>query len=473
MVNQDKLFPENPLLIIDDEPSWLKSMALSLKAFANITNIVFCQDSREAEKMLAQKRYSLVLLDLTMPYLSGELLLKDISEKHPDLPVIVVSGMNQIETAINCIKSGAFDFFVKTDDRQRIINGILNALKQSEQRQENQRLAESLLFDAVPDHAAFSGIITINEKMQRILAYLSAVSSSREPLLIQGESGTGKELIARALHQFGYADRPLVAVNVAGLDDMVFSDTLFGHVKGAYTSAEGLRKGMVEEAGDGVLFLDEIGDLSAASQVKLLRLLQEGEYYPLGSDKPKKCRARIVVATNLDLQHKEAEGAFRRDLLFRLSTHRIELLPLRERKEDIPYLLDFFLNEAASAAGKKTPTYPPELLTLLNAYHFPGNIREMKAMVHDAVSVHAKGVLSLERFKEAIAVSGSALSEEALTVPLSQLHIKFPERLPTIKDMTRLLIAEALERTGGNQSQAAQLLGITHQALNQRLKKLS
>ena len=275
------------------------------------------------------------------------------------------------------------------------------------------------------------------------------------------------------MHRYAYADKPLIAVNVAGLDDMVFSDTLFGHVKGAYTGAEGVRKGMVEEAADGVLFLDEIGDLSAASQVKLLRLLQEGEYYPLGSDTPKKCVARIVVATNHDLQRMEAQGVFRRDLLFRLSTHRIALPPLRERKEDLPALLDHFLEEAASAFGKKLPTLPPELLTLLHAYHFPGNIRELRAMVQDAVSVHVKGVLSMERFREAMKISGSSVPAVAENFPESQFDIRFPERLPTIKEMTRLLIAEALERAQGNQSQAAQLLGITHQALNQRLKKLS
>ncbi len=473
MTGQDRLFPKNPILIIDDEPSWLKSMALSLRLFADITNVVLCQDSRDAVNLLAEKSFSLVLLDLTMPHLSGELLLKSFSEKYPELPVIVVSGMNQIETAIECIKSGAVDFFVKTDDRQRVINGILNAIRQAEQRRENKRLAESLLFDSAPAHFAFAAIVTANDRMKRILTYLSAVSASCEPLLIQGESGTGKELIASALHRYAYADKPLIAVNVAGLDDMVFSDTLFGHVKGAYTGAEGVRKGMVEEAADGVLFLDEIGDLSAASQVKLLRLLQEGEYYPLGSDTPKKCVARIVVATNHDLQRMEAQGVFRRDLLFRLSTHRIALPPLRERKEDLPALLDHFLEEAASAFGKKLPTLPPELLTLLHAYHFPGNIRELRAMVQDAVSVHVKGVLSMERFREAMKISGSSVPAVAENFPESQFDIRFPERLPTIKEMTRLLIAEALERAQGNQSQAAQLLGITHQALNQRLKKLS
>ena len=195
----------------------------------------------------------------------------------------------------------------------------------------------------------FAGIVTRNRRMQALFQYVEAVAHSPEPLLVTGESGVGKELVARAVHDLAGEDEPWVAVNVAGLDDNHFADTLFGHARGAFTGAEQARGGMIDKAGSGTLFLDEIGDLSAASQVKLLRLLQEGEYYPLGSDRPQKLRARIVVATNVDLAASQAAGQFRKDLYYRLCAHHVHIPSLRERREDLPLLLDHFLEQAAQA----------------------------------------------------------------------------------------------------------------------------
>jgi len=472
MTTTKALYPERPVLMVDDELPWLRSMTMSLKSVAGITNIRQCQDSREVLNLLIQDSYSLVLLDLTMPHTSGEELLRRIRETYPQTPVIIISGMNQIETAIRCVKEGADDFYVKTDERERIINGIQKVLKQNRLEQEIRQLSDSLLQGKRQQHPAFASIVTKSAKMHSIFSYLQAVANSVEPILISGESGTGKELIAKSLHQLCHPDKPLIAVNVAGLDDMMFSDTLFGHIRGAFTGAEQTRMGMIEKAADGILFLDEIGDLSMASQVKLLRLLQEGEYYPLGSDQPRLSKARVLVATNHKLAQKEAEGSFRRDLLYRLHAHRVELPPLRKRKEDLPLLLEHFLQEAATILDKPVPTYPAELITLLATYHFPGNIRELRAMVHDAVSVHSKGVLSMQRFKEAI---GSDLQEQgpsAVTSVGQQVKVRFSDALPTLKEVSRLLIEEAMQRAQGNQSIAARMLGITHQALNQRLKKM-
>ncbi len=472
MPQTHRIYPEHPVLMVDDELPWLRSMAMSMKSVAGITNVTLCNDSREVEGLLERSVYSLVILDLTMPHLSGEELLRLLSERHPELPVIIISGMNQVETAIRCVRAGAEDFYVKTDERERIITGIQKVLKQVRLEQEIRQLSATILDGDPSAHPAFSGIISRNVKMHSIFNYLKAVASSMEPILITGESGTGKELIARAVHQLSAPDKPLVAVNVAGLDDMMFSDSLFGHVKGAFTGADKIRQGMIEKAGDGVLFLDEIGDLSMASQVKLLRLLQEGEYYPLGSDQPRKSKARILVATNHKLAEKEAEGSFRRDLLYRLHSHRVELPPLRERKEDLPPLLDYFIKEAATSLGKPVPSYPPELVTLLSTYHFPGNIRELRAMVHDAVSVHGKGVLSMARFKEALGSPDNLPQESASSAAAgSDAKVIFTETLPTIKELTQLLVDEAMHRAQGNQSIAARMLGISHQALNQRLKK--
>ena len=462
------LFPLDPILLIDDEPSWTHTMALSLRLSSGINNISICNDSRDALELLSQQKFSLILLDLTMPYISGEDLLTQIKESFPEIAVVVISGMNQIETAIRCVKKGAEDFYVKTDERERVVNGILRILKQVQLRQENALLSRSLFENSKSIDPAFKHILTVCQRMKGIFSYLKAISRSLEPVLVMGESGVGKELIASALHQLSCPDKPCIAVNVAGLDDVVFSDTLFGHVRGAFTSADGVRQGIIEEASGGILFLDEIGDLAPSSQVKLLRLLQEREYFPLGADKPRKLNARIVVATNQNLNERESSGTFRRDLLYRLNAHRVDLPPLRQRTEDIPLLLEAFLEEAAQMLGKKIPKYPPELLNLLTAYHFPGNIRELRSMVFDAVSVHQKGTLSLSRFIDAM---GLADVPNINSSTVQSQSIQFPAQLPSLKEVGSLLVDEAIRRANGNQSVAAKLIGVTPQALSKRLNK--
>jgi len=280
----------------------------------------------------------------------------------------------------------------------------------------------------------------------------------------------GKELVARAVHRLSDSRGQLVSVNVAGLDDNVFSDTLFGHLRGAFTGADQPRRGMIEEAAEGTLFLDEIGDLSIASQVKLLRLLQEGEYFPLGSDRPKRLTARIIVATHQNLSAKEAAGSFRRDLYYRLRTHRIQIPPLRDRLGDIPLLVEHFLHKAAQDLGKKKPTPPRELFQLLASYGFPGNVRELRAMIYDAVSVHRDRVLSLESFIRAIGSTADSGSGGDVRLPGESLF-KGMERLPTITDTVEQLIAEAMERADNNQTIAARLLGISQPALSKRLSR--
>jgi DNA-binding NtrC family response regulator len=236
-------------------------------------------------------------------------------------------------------------------------------------------------------------------------------------------------------------------------------------VRGAFTGADQPRRGLIEEAADGTLFLDEIGDLATASQVKLLRFLQEGEYLPLGSDRPKRVKARVIVATHQDLAAKERAGAFRRDLFYRLRTHRVHVPPLRERKGDIPLLLDHFLGEAARALGKRKPTPPKELAQLLATHPFPGNVRELQAMVYDAVSVHKDRVLSMQTFLDALGQREERPAPSAPRNPFSGL-----EPLPRFDEALELLVHEAMARAGGNQTIASRLLGISQPALSKRLK---
>lgn len=463
------LNPPTPILLVDDESAWLRSLALVLERSAGLNHLVLCQDPREVMGLLTEREFSLVLLDLTMPHLGGEALLEQISQHHPELPVIILSGMNQLETAVRCVKLGAFDYFVKTVEEDRLCSGVLRALRMQELQRENDLLQRQVLAPPLEHPEAFSRFVTCNDRMRALFRYLEAVAPSSQPVLITGESGTGKELIARALHDLGRPQGPWVAVNAAGLDDTVFADTLFGHTRGAFTGADQARAGMLGEASGGTLFLDEIGDLSAASQVKLLRLLQEGEYFPIGSDRPKKSTARIVVATNHDLAARQATGHFRKDLYYRLRAHQVHLPPLHERKDDIVLLLAHFLAEAATELGKPIPTPPPELAVLLTSYHFPGNVRELRAMVFDAVSAHQSRKLSMDSFKQAM-----GLTEGTPPPPVGmedEPPLRFGQRLPSIDQAVQLLVEEALQRSGGNQSLAASFLGISRPALNKRLKK--
>ena len=466
---KETTYPDFSILLVDDEPAWLGSLSLTLETCGGISNIMTCSDSRQVMALLDGGRIGLVLLDLTMPHLSGEELLEQIAEHHPEILVIVVSGLNQLETAVRCMKLGAFDYCVKTDEEDRIVGGVLRAVRMVEMRRDYQEMSNRMVSRELRHPEAFSAIVTADRSLLAIFSYVEAVAKSPQPLLITGESGVGKELIARAAHILSGCRGKLVTVNVAGLDDTVFSDTLFGHVRGAFTGAEQARRGMVEEAGDGTLFLDEIGDLSIPSQVKLLRLLQEGEYFPLGSDLPKRLKARIIVATHQNLQEKERGGTFRRDLYYRLRTHQVHLPPLRERQGDIPLLLDHFLEEAARTLGKKKPTPPKGLAQFLATYSFPGNVRELKAMAYDAVSVHRDRMLSMDSFVKAVERSQQE-SGPRLAPPAKQNPFAGFDELPTFSDAAAFLVMEAMDRAGGNQTLAARLLGISQPALSKRLK---
>jgi len=469
----EALYPSFGILLVDDEEAWLRSLSMALALSGGISNTQRCADSREVMGILARKEIGLVLLDLNMPNLSGEALLSAIVEEHPEIPVIVISGLNQVETAVDCMKRGGFDFFVKTVEEERLVQGVQRAIRMIELQRENREMQTRFLSDRLDHPEAFAEIITGDPAMRPIFRYIEAVSKSSQPVLITGESGVGKELVARTIHRLSRVREKLVSVNVAGLDDNVFSDTLFGHTRGAFTGAEVARKGMVEHAADGTLFLDEIGDLSVPSQVKLLRLLQEGEFFPLGSDLPKRMNARVVVATHHDLAAKQGSGQFRKDLYYRLCAHHVHIPALRERPGDIAPLLDHFLEEAARELGKKKPTIPKELPVLLGNYPFPGNVRELRSMVYDAMSLHESRMLSMDSFKRAMDKQGFHPAERSCAAGQAGSVFVASEPLPPAREIVDLLIADAMKRAAGNQSIAARLIGISQPALSKRLKKLA
>ena len=331
-----------------------------------------------------------------------------------------------------------------------------------------ERLWEKYFNTKLGHPEVFSSLITQNKLMHNVFRYLESVAPSRQPILILGESGVGKELVAKAVHKVSGLTGPLISLNVAGLDDNHFSDTLFGHLRGAFTGADKDRKGMISQAAGGTLFLDEIGDLSLTSQVKLLRLLQEGEYFPLGSDRPKRLEARILCATHQDLEERVAERSFRKDLYYRLQTHQVKIPPLRDRCEDLAMLLDHFLDQAAKELGKTKPTPPKELVGLLASYSFPGNVRELRAMVYDAVSSHSGGVLSMSSFRQRI--EGKEGVGQIFKQTVANPFLEF-DCLPSLSEMGDQLIDAALVRANGNQTLAASLLGIAQPSLSKRLKR--
>jgi DNA-binding NtrC family response regulator len=460
-------YPDLPILLVDDEEPALRSMSVVLRSHG-MTNTVSLSDSRQVLPTLAEQQVTFVLLDLIMPHVSGQELLEAMVSEHPDVPVVITTAVDEVDTAVECMKSGAFDYIVKPIEEDRLLSAARRAIEIHDLRRENELLRASLRTRAIQHPEAFADILTDSEEMLAVFRYAEAIARTSQPVLIVGETGVGKELIARAIHVLSGRPGEFVPVNVAGVDDTLFADTLFGHVKGAYTGAASDRQGLIERASGGTLFLDEIGDLSPTSQVKLLRLLQEREYLPLGSDVARQTNARTVVATNRDLVALQESDRFRKDLYYRLRAHYVEVPPLRERREDLPVLVDHFLDGAARDLGKKKPSAPAEILDVLGAYHFPGNIRELQALVFDAVSKHVSGILSLDTFKQALGSSGRSPSERVV----AEGSVQFGPRLPSLKQARVLLIEEAMRRAKNNQSVAAQLLGVTRQALNKYLKSI-
>lgn len=458
-------YPFHPVLLVDDEIDILESYRMSLR-MNRINNLVLCEDSRQVESLLEKQTFSLVVLDLSMPHVPGMTILEMLQQRFPDTPVIIVTGVNDVSTAVECMKKGALDFLLKPVEENKLIAAIHTAHELSELRRENEALRTQMLRAGLSRPEAFSPIITINPAMKAIFSYIEAIAPSTRPVLVTGESGTGKELIARAIHESSGRKGTFVAVNVGGLDDTVFSDTLFGHRKGAFTGADSDRAGLIEKAAGGTLFLDEIGTLQTPSQVKLLRLLQEKQYYPLGADTHRTSNAAIIAATNENLARRTREGSFRTDLYYRLKTHRLHIPPLRERIEDIPCLVEHFAAEAARSMGRDVPEIPDEVFGILGGYTFPGNVRELQAMMHDIVARSIAPSLEPKLFTECISSEIDATVEAAPSCSPAHSAIYYTGPFPTLERVKEFLFEKAMKLSGGNQSVAARMLGISQSSLS-------
>jgi len=458
------------ILIVDDDPVTTELFKTILEAHDR-KNVLVCGDSREVMGILAKQSVSVLLLDLNMPHISGQELLPQITSEHPEIPVIILTSEDNVDTAVECMKFGAFDFMAKPIDRNRLVNAVSHAVKIRELQDEVYILSTPGEVVDLQDPDAFGEIITVSPNMRKIFRYLEAAARSPKAVLVTGESGTGKELVARVVHRLSGKTGDFVPVNVSGLDDTIFSDTLFGHTRGAFTGAESQRAGLIEKASGGTLFLDEIGDLQIGAQVKLLRLLQEGEYYPLGSDRAHRSGARIVAATNADLHQKQKDGTFRKDLYYRLMAHHAQIPPLRERREDIPPLAQHFLTESAAALGRPKPGLPRELIVLLSNYAFPGNVRELQSVIYDAVSRNEGGTLSVAHIRDYLRRQQEHNGAMPQGTTADGRNISYAEPFPSLKEVEDFFISEALHRAEGNQSLAASMLGVSQSTLSRRLRK--
>ena len=460
------MYPEFSLLLVDDEEPWLRSLTFSLLSAASISNVLTCQDGREVMGILERHDVGLVLLDLTMPHFQGEDLLTQIRTCHPETKVVVITGRNDVDTAVRCMRKGAFDYYIKIWGEDRLITGIQHAVRITELERQSCRSSKSILNKELAHPEAFSDIVTASDCLLDIFRYIEAIAPSPEPVLITGESGVGKELIARAIHNV-YGRGEIVSVNMAGLSDTMLEDTLFGHKKGSFTSAQDERGGLVARARDGILFLDEIGEMSNAAQAKLLRFIQEGEYYPIGSDVPRKLSCRVLVATNRDMERGIKDGSFRADLFYRFA-HRIHVPPLRERREDVPLLAALFLEHSGVVYKRQRQAVSSEVMLMLSRYEWPGNVRELQKVMLHAASLR-KSRLDVGDFASLLDVNAATGFNPPHAKNLVDMLIK-ADVIPTFAEMKQIMTSAAMIRSKGKQILAAKILGISQPALSKRLK---
>jgi DNA-binding NtrC family response regulator len=460
---------DRTVLVVDDNVDFLNEVRLMLLS-NDIKDIIALDSGSRVIEEVEKGGIAVILMDWMMPETSGADLLPLLIQRFPHIPVIVMTAVSDVQTVVGCIKMGAFDYITKPVDVNRLLSSISKAFQLNELAIQNRRLKEYLMGDTLlrPDY--FSSIITANPRMQALFKIIETMAGNTNPVLVTGETGVGKELFARAIHATSGLSGPFVPLNAAGLDDMMFADTLFGHKKGAFTGAHEQREGLIAKAQGGTLFLDEIGDIGVESQMKLLRLLQEREYYRLGSDALIKSNARIIAASNCDFEAMMASGKFRRDLYHRLRNHHIHIPPLRERRGDIPLLIESFLQKAAESCGRPVPSINSHTMDMLVSYDYPGNVRELQHFVEQAVSCNHSATLDISDF------IGLQIGDDAPKRSLQilreggfQLKASFDE-FPDMGKVEQLIIEEALRITAGNKTQAADLLGISRPTLNRKLE---
>ena len=445
------------ILIIEDEPRMRRLLEISLGEDGHSVQTV--ADAETALKQLRREPVDLIVTDLKLPGMNGLEFLNEARKLDSGVPIVVMTAYGSVETAVEAMKSGASDYVLKPFSMAEMKLVINKELDVQKMREENRTLREAL-----GRRYQYRNVIARSARMQEVLALVERVAPTNSTVLLGGESGVGKDLIARLIHQNSRrAAGPFIKINSTAIPDNLFESELFGFEKGAFTGAVASKPGKFELADKGSLFLDEIGDVPAPIQVKLLRVLQEREFERLGGTKTLKVDVRLIAATNKDLREALEQGTFREDLYYRLNVVPIDLPPLREHKEDIPDLVQHFLARFAAGNGKEIESITPAALKALMDYHWPGNVRQLENTVERAVALSSAKVIDVNDIH---LDSGRQRNHAATSAPGF-----LPEGM-TLEQWEDEMIREALRRASGNKSQAARLLGLSRNALRYRLSKL-
>ena len=458
------------ILVIDDEPDIRESLEILLSAEGYRVDLA--PNATEGLKRLENSTFDLVLLDLMMPDKSGMQVLEEIRARDRETPVFLITAYGSVEVAVNALKRGANDYFSKPWDNEKLLIEIERMISKRQLEQENTELKRALR-----QRYSFPNIVGKSDRMLKILDLVGQVAASRATILITGETGTGKELIANAIHAHSArADHPFVPVHSGSVPPDLLESALFGHVKGAYTGAISSRKGYFETANRGTIFFDEIGTISLETQTKLLRVIQEREFMPLGSTETVRVDVRIVAATNADLKKLVEEGRFREDLYYRLNVINLALPPLRERKEDIPALVDHFFtkycreNEKLLDENNRSRLFfEPDAMQILMDHTWPGNVRELENVVERAVVLAAQPPVSADVLPEhLLEARGLRIRRDASGKLASDASL-----FEIVADFERRKIIEQLETSDWSQTAAAEALRIPLSTLNQKIKRLN
>jgi len=447
------------VLVVDDEEI-LREVLGELLASAG-HEPEFAVNGEAALELLREAPVDLVVLDIMLPGMSGIETLEQIKRLDPDLPVVMLTAYGSIESAIAAMKQGAFEYITKPFKNDETLVVVANAIRQRRLLEENRQLKRTLR-----EQYSFDAIVGKNHLMQRIFRLIEQVAPSRSTVLIVGESGTGKELVAKAIHHNSTrADRAFVTVNSGSMPADLLESNLFGHVKGSFTGAIATKKGLFQVADQGTIFFDEIGTVGLEIQAKLLRVIQEREFMPVGGIKTQKVDVRILAATNVDLKEQVLAGSFREDLYYRLNVITIELPPLRERKDDIALLSAHFVQKYARENRREPPELAPAALQLLLGYEWPGNVRELENVIERAIVLGSGAEIGPELIPETLH-SGALPNPVRAAFPASGLSFK-----EAVAEFENALLLKALGAAGGVQKRAAELLQLKPTTFNEMLKR--
>src|SRR5215204_4442842 len=444
------------ILLVDDETKILNALASALRGEGN--EVIATASGREAQKLLSQRVFDLLIVDNLMPELSGIEIIRELAAAAPESErpqILMMTAHATVESAIEAMKLGALDYLQKPFEIDELLVMVNRAL-------EHQRLSTEHRYLISERDAEFNhyGIVGRSRRMQEVINTAEVVAKSKSTVLITGETGTGKEMVARAIHYHSaQREMPLIKVNCAAIPETLLESELFGHVRGAFTGATNGKKGKFALADGGTIFLDEIGTMSPALQAKLLRVLQEREFEPLGSERTQKVDVRVIAATNRDLRQMVAEGKFQEDLYYRLNVIPIEIPPLRERREDIPALIEHFINKHAQRAGKRIDGVAPGVLEMLRVADWPGNVRELENTVERAVVLSPGAAVSLDSVR---------ILAPASSAPAGLPSLNLRQNIDWVERET---VRRALDAAAGVKKDAAETMGISQRALSYYLAK--